>query len=223
MILPARTAGTDAGTSSTFKIGQLAQATVALATLAAASIQAARLDSPIATVTVDQKHALVEFKSERFTIVNGKLPPSPWGPIGGLHQSADGWVRVHDSFPHHAKGAVDLLGADFTRESVADKLKTWKKLEFEDAAVRRGICCVALRTEEEWDAHPQSSAIPTFPVMVEHQRNVTLQETQSVPFEHWSRVPRSICQRKPLAGVRVLEFSRVCPASPKASITADGR
>ncbi|PTB47493.1 hypothetical protein M431DRAFT_488548 [Trichoderma harzianum CBS 226.95] len=36
--------------------------------------------------------------------------PSPWGLIGGLHETLDGYVRIHDSFPNHAEGALALLG-----------------------------------------------------------------------------------------------------------------
>ena len=39
-------------------------------------------------------HATIEFKSERLYSLNGKPAPSPWGPIGGLHKTSDGYVRV---------------------------------------------------------------------------------------------------------------------------------
>ncbi|GAA5993306.1 hypothetical protein JCM10908_001422 [Rhodotorula pacifica] len=216
--------GTAAGTPSTFEIGHLAQATVALSTLAAASIQAARLggrndndeSSRLADVCVDQRHALIEFKSERFNLIDGELPPSPWGPVGGLHRCKDGYVRIHDSFQHHGRGAAELLGAEFDREDMARKLLDWNKVDFEDAAVAAGLACVALRSEEEWKAHPQSSAIDTFPLSVDLFSEPTTAD--QIATHHLASVPRHVIERKPLAGVRVLEFSRVI-AAPLAGKT----
>ncbi|POY70288.1 hypothetical protein BMF94_6708 [Rhodotorula taiwanensis] len=205
--------GTAAGTPSTFAIGHLAQTTVALATLAVAAFQAARLEAAVAQVRVDQRHALVEFESERFNLVDGALPPSPWGPVGGLHRCKDGYVRIHDSFEHHGRGAAELLGAAFNREDMARCLLEWNKVDFEDAAVAAGLCCVALRSEEEWNAHPQSAAVPTFPISVD-----LVSASAEAASARLSSVPCHIVVRKPLAGVRVLEFSRVI-AAPLAGKT----
>ncbi|GAA5862513.1 hypothetical protein JCM8547_002089 [Rhodosporidiobolus lusitaniae] len=207
--------GTEAGTPSTFKIAHLAQASIALSTLVAASFQAARLDEPIRKVRVDQRHAVVEFKSERFNTLDGCPPPSPWGPVGGLHKTSDGYVRVHDSFPNHGHGAAALLGAEFTRASLAEKLLAWKKIDFEEAAVKAGLACYALRSEDEWNAHPQSSAIDTFPLSVSFVSN---SPTPAPETSRLASIPRSLVIRKPLAGVRVLEFSRVI-AAPLAGKT----
>jgi hypothetical protein len=131
---------------------------VALTTLAAALIQAGRLGlKQPSTTSVDMYHAAVEFKSERFTLLDGHPPPSPWGPIAGLYVVADGHVRVHDSFPNHRLGVAKLLDCEVDRQSIAEKIKTWKKVEFEDAACNAGLCCFALRSEEEWDSHEQVS------------------------------------------------------------------
>ena len=133
----------------------LAQASIALSTLAASAGQAQRLGNKPSTVVVDMRHASIEFKSERLTLLNSQPPPSPWGPIGGLYKVSDGYVRIHDSFPNHRQGTAKLLGCEVDRAQLAQRLLLWKKLEFEDAAIDAGLCCFALRTKEEWESHPQ--------------------------------------------------------------------
>jgi hypothetical protein len=98
------------GLPSSFKVGPFAQATIALSALAAANIHAYRNDTPVPRVTVPLQHACAEFKSERLYVLDGKGNENPWGPIGGLHQAADGYVRIHDGFPNHRNGALKLLG-----------------------------------------------------------------------------------------------------------------
>jgi len=147
---------------SSYKIGHLAQASIALSTLAAATIQATRLDAKTPnSVSVDPYHAAIEFKSERFTKLDGVPPPSPWGPIGGLYKTKDGHVRVHDSFTNHREGTARLLGCAVDRAQVAEKLKSWYAIDFEEASIKAELCNFALRSETEWTAHPQVSPSPS--------------------------------------------------------------
>src|SRR6185437_11722712 len=91
-----RLTGGGLGLPSSFKIGHLAQASIALTALLAALIYSVRTKSKkVPAVTVDLQHAAVEFKSERLYSIDGKPAPSPWGPIGGLHKTSDGYVRLH--------------------------------------------------------------------------------------------------------------------------------
>src|SRR5262245_45438754 len=86
---------------SSFKVDHLAHASIALSALAASLFHSVRHHLPIRNVTVSLESACVEFKSERLYVLNGKPAPSTWGTIGGLHRTADGYIRMHDSFPNH--------------------------------------------------------------------------------------------------------------------------
>jgi len=206
-----RLQGEGKGLPSSFKIGQLAQASITTTALLAALIYSKRNNTAIPTVTVPLQHAVVEFKSERCYSVDGKPTPSAWGPIGGLHKTSDGYVRLHDGFPNHRDGARRLLGCseDADRASVASKIASWTSISLEDAAFNSNLVISALRSYEEWDVLPQAKAIKDFPIQI---RKIA---------DGPPGLPRRIAAGgtdKCLRGLRVLEMSRVI-AAPLAGKT----
>ena len=197
---------------SSFKIGILAQGSIALSALLAAQIHALRTKTAVPTVTVPQKHATVEYKSERLYVLDNKETPSPWGPIGGLHKTSDGYVRVHDSFPNHANGTLNLMGLPegSSREQLAEKIKEWSAIDLETTSVTDlKLANYALRTFKQWDALPQSSAINSFPI-----------DISQVSAVGPSGLPERLADAGPssLKGVRVVEMARVI-AAPLAGKT----
>src|SRR6478752_8509706 len=108
---------------SSFKIGILGQASIGLSALAAAQVHALRNKIPLPTVTVPLEHAVVEYKCERLYTVSDELASPSGGAIGGLHKTSDGYVRIHDGFPNHVQGTLDLLGlkAGATRDQVSQQ------------------------------------------------------------------------------------------------------
>lgn len=72
--------GSGPGLPSSFKIADLAQASVGLSALLAAQIYALRTASPVPTVTVPRQHAIIEFKSERLYTLAGQPAQNLWGP-----------------------------------------------------------------------------------------------------------------------------------------------
>lgn len=192
---------------SSYKIGDLAQSSIALTALGAAQIHALRNGtSTVPKVDVPLQHATVEFKSERLYVLDGKPTPSPWGPIGGLHKTSDGHVRVHDSFPNHANGILELAGLPIgsKRQQLSEKLAGWSAVDLENAATVEGkLAAYALRSYRQWDQLAQSKAISNFPIDVNQLSSVG---------------PRALPSRmaggnsKPLQGLRVVEMSRVIAA-----------
>lgn len=194
---------------SSYKIGILAQGVIALSALAAAQVHALRNQTSVPSVEVPLEHAAVEFKSERLYILDGKPAPSPWGPIGGLHRTSDGYVRVHDSFPNHAHGILDLVGLprDATREQLSEKIADWAAIDLETTATVEGkLATYALRSYQQWDALPQSKAIRDFPVDVTPLRSPSPSGLRGLPDRMASG------NVKCLQGLRVLEMSRVIAA-----------
>ena len=202
--------GSGLGLPSSFKVGPFAQATIAASALAAATFHAHRNGRPVPQVAVSLRHACAEFKSERLYVLDGKTNENPWGPIGGLHATSDGFVRIHDGFPHHRDGALKLLGLGrpASRQDVADTVKRRKALELEDEAIAKGLVIAALRTRSEWESLEQARSLSRQPVMIRKLKS-------SIPC-----LPSRIFSGKSkcLQGVRVLDLSRVI-AAPVAGKT----
>jgi crotonobetainyl-CoA:carnitine CoA-transferase CaiB-like acyl-CoA transferase len=191
-----RLTGGDPVLPSSFAIGAAAQATIAASALAAAELHHLR-GCPRQTVAVDMRHAAIEFLSEQNAVIEGSAPEDLWDPIAGTYQCGDGrWVRLHTNFPHHRDGLLHILGCANDKEAVATALKGWKGFDLEDAAAEAGLCATAMRSFAEWDAHPHGQAVGTRPVVSITRIGDAL--PQPLPSG-----------QRPLAGVRVLDLTRV--------------
>lgn len=203
---------------SSFKIGHLAHASIGLSALSAALVHSHINQSSESTqISVPLKHAAVEFRSEHHYLLDGKPAPSLWGPLGGLHKTADGYVRVHDNFLNHRKAACEILGLDVdtaTKDDFGQRALQWKALELEKAGMEKGAVIFALRSYQEWENSAPGKHIMAghnFPVRVNRigpQGGVP----HSVPDHFSNKADRC------LRGVRVLELSRVI-AAPVAGKT----
>ncbi|KAL4940095.1 hypothetical protein BDV06DRAFT_230556 [Aspergillus oleicola] len=200
---------------SSLKISNLAQSSIGLSALLASTIHGLRNHIPPPKVTVARDHSSIEFKSERLYTIDGKPPASAWGPLSGIHKTSDGYVRVHDGFPHHRAGTKALLGCDpdATREDVSSKISSWCSLDLESAAVDAGLVISALRSYEQWDSLPQAEAIPDLPIQL---RKIGDAPPLNIPESDSGRL--SPGNDKCVRGLRVLEFSRVI-AAPLAGKT----
>ena len=197
--------GCDPVLPSSFRVGTAAQVSIAAAGLAAAQIHRSR-GGQAQAVRVDMRHAAVEFKSERHFRVDNNAPPSLWDAIAGTYRCGDGrWVRIHTNFTHHRDGILAILECDNDRESVAAALGRWSAEDFEKVASERGTIASMLRSESEWDQHPQGSAVASEPLF-------GIDRIGDAPPE-----PRPWGAR-PLEGVRVLDLTRII-AGPVAGRT----
>lgn len=199
--------------SSSFKVGHLAQASIALSALAAALIWSFRTSRPVPEVSISKEHTCAEFISERLCTLNGKQRSSPVGNLGGFHKTADGYVRVHDGFPHHLENALTLLdlwprSLYPNRDEVELKMTKWKAAELEKAAFEHEAVIVALRSIQEWDALPQAQAVTDFPIRLQ-----MIGQSPPVPLASSADEIKNCLQ-----GVRVVEMTRVI-AGPVAGRT----
>ncbi|MFZ4874620.1 CoA transferase [Janthinobacterium sp. Mn2066] len=186
---------------STFHVGPIASATIGAQALMAAEIWRWRTGRE-QEVRVDQRHALAQFRSERYLQVDGKPAPDPWSPIAGYYQAGDGrWIQLHTNFPHHHNGVLNVLQCADSREAVAAAIKGWKAEELDARLAQEGLCAAMIRSPQEWQAHPQAAAIAALPLF-EIER---ISDTAPLPLpaDH---------QGRPLGGVRVLDLSRVIAA-----------
>ncbi len=181
---------------SSFKVGAAAQAAISASALAASRVWHQRGGKRQA-IAVDMRHALIEFRSERFLQINGGPPPALWDKIAGTYQTSDSrWIRLHTNFPHHRDGVLELLDCAYDREAVAAALGQWRGQDFEDAAAEKGLVATMMRSPEEWQAHPQAQALDQQPL-------ISVEWIGDAPAQPLSPGAR------PLDGVRVLDLTRI--------------
>src|ERR1700722_10787985 len=84
-----RLSGSDPVLPSSFAVGTAAQVSVASAALAAATVWRMRGGRRQA-VSVDMRHAAIEFLSENFARLEDVAPEDPWDRIAGTYECGDG-------------------------------------------------------------------------------------------------------------------------------------
>lgn len=206
--------GEDPVLPSSFAIGTAAQASLGASALAAAALWAHRTGRWQA-VSVDMRHALAEFRSERYLRVNGGPAPELWDKIAGLYPTGDGrWVRVHTNFPHHRDGVLRILKCAYDKEAVRAALAQWKAEDFEAVASDAGMVVAALRTLDEWQRHPQAQALRGLPPVTIEK----IGDAPAQPLPAFAPHAEINVDARPLSGVRVLDFTRII-AGPVAGRT----
>lgn len=179
---------------------------VGLATLAATQIQVARGMLPaVASVGVDGARVTTASQSERHFRLNGETP-QVWAPFSGFWEAADGWVRTHGNYPHHADRLAHILGiaADCSKDQIAAAIARRSAVELEDESAATGAILGAVRTSAVWAQHPHALATSSLPL-------VDFRSTHDATPRAWSPA-----DDRPLSGVRVLDLTRVL-AGPVAT------
>jgi CoA-transferase family III len=157
-------------------------------------------------VAVDMRHAVVECRSERYLRVDGKPPPPAWDAIAGIYQTRGRrFVRLHTNFPHHREAVCRVLNCTAERDDVQAALMQWDAEAFETAAYAAGGVVAMMRSYQEWCDLPHAKALAALPV-------ITIEKIGEAAPKPWPEGDR------PLAGLRVLDLSRVI-AGPVAGRT----
>lgn len=179
-------------------VGRLALSSVHAASTAAASLTGG------AAITVDRMRVAVAYSSERWLRVGGERPTA-FAPLSGFFPTADGWVRTHGNYPHHALAlrTALALGDAAGRTEVGDALSALTSADASDRITRAGGLCVEVAAEDPAaDARLREAALV---------RTSALAHAPALPFV-------SGPAEAPLAGVRVLDLTRVI-AGPIATRT----
>src|SRR5882757_646619 len=190
---------------SSFRLAAAAQASIAAAGLAAANIWQLRSGQSQDTA-VDMRHAVVECRSERYLRIDGKPPPPAWDAIAGIYRTRDQrFVRLHTNFRHHRDAVCKVLGCKPERDEVQAALMQWDAEAFETAAYAAGGVVAMMRSHQEWSATPHARALAEQPLL-------SIEKIGDAAPKPWPQGDR------PLAGLRVLDLSRVI-AGPVAGRT----
>src|SRR6202166_4797632 len=190
---------------SSFRLAAAAQASIAAAGLAAAQIWKLR-SGQSQDVAVAMRHAVVECRSERYLRVDGKPPPPAWDAIAGIYKTRDQrFVRLHTNFRHHREAVCEVLKCKPERDEVQAALMQWDGEAFETAAYAGGGVVAMMRSHDEWSDLPQAKALAALPL-------IRIEKIGEAAPKPWPKGDR------PLAGLRVLDLSRVI-AGPVAGRT----
>ncbi|MFM0614607.1 CoA transferase [Paraburkholderia nemoris] len=190
--------GADPGLPSVYRVGALAQATIAASGLAAAEYHRLRTGRR-QHVTVEMRRALASFRSERYLRIDDGPPPALRDPVMGFYATRDGrWIQLHTNFPHHLEGVLKVLGCANDRAAVAEAIRGWDGATLDQTLADAGLCAALIRTPGEWAALDQAKAIAGLPLF-------EIERIGDAPVEP----PREAGAERPLAGVRVLDLSRI--------------
>ena len=131
--------------------------------------------------------------------IDGRPVPA-WADLSGVYATRDGrHLQIHCNFPHHADGVVARLGCSPDRDSVATAIARRDAFELESDLVGAGMIGAAVRTLQEWDAHPHAAATRDLPLVSVEQ----LAEADPIVD------PAPASGDLALSGLRVLDCSRV--------------
>lgn len=152
----------------------------------------------------DSERVAASFASISHLRINGRAA-SGSAPLSGFHPTADGWVRLHGNYPHHARAIERALGAS-DLERLRRVLAPRKALEVEQRVRDAGGVAAAVRTPEEWARTSPGRASASGP-WIRFQ-------SSGIPVRRWEAPDDD--GDAPLRGLRVLDLTRVI-AGPSAS------
>ena len=190
----------DESLPSCFAVSDLAAASIAVAGLAVSELLALEGEAP--QVTVDRHLASAWFLWSLRP--QGWKLPAPWDPIAGDYRTEDGWIRLHTNAPRHRAAALAVLGCADERKPVAAAVARRRAGELEAAIVAANGCAAEMRSAEAWREHEQGHAVAAEPL-------VALRRMPAPALRAWCPA-----QGRPLAGVRVLDLTRIL-AGPVAT------
>ena len=171
--------------------------------MAALAIQQVQIDrgqrSAFSAVRLDGRRLTTSAQCERHFLLDGAAP-DVWAPLSGFWEAADGWVRTHGNYPHHARRLAEILGigVDAAKEQVAAAILRFRAVDLETRAAGAGAIVGAVRSATAWSAHAEGLAVAEEPL-------VSLRcEEGAHRSGRWDAGGAA-----PLDGIRVLDLTRV--------------
>lgn len=133
-----------------------------------------------------------------------RSPAELWDTFSGDYATRDGWIRLHTNSAHHRKAMENVLGESSDRQQLAKRVENWRKDELEEAIIMANGCAAAMRSHDEWLAHPQGATLANEPLF-----------RQQIMVEAPSMI-RPYSSSRPLHNVNVLDLTRII-AGPVAT------
>jgi crotonobetainyl-CoA:carnitine CoA-transferase CaiB-like acyl-CoA transferase len=179
-----------------FRIGEASAAALGAVGLAASDLWELRTGRRQA-IAVDTRQAAASLRSGHYMKLNGSPVSTERNVIMGFYPAKNGrWSYIHANFPNHRAAALSVLGVPEDREAVRKAVATWDALDLEEAIIAAKGAGGMVRNMAEWARHPQGAAVATLPLM----------EILKIGDSPSERLPEG---DRPLAGIRVLDLTRV--------------
>ena len=118
-----------------------------------------------------------------------------FAPLSRFFPTADGWVRTHGNYPHHAAALQEVFGVS-ALEPLAAALLEHSAAEVEDMAQQAGGVAAAVRQPADWASTPMGQQV---------QKAPWIRFDLSSP----SGAALRIEPQRQLAGIRVIDLTRV--------------
>jgi hypothetical protein len=148
-----RVDGEPGGLPSRLPVGDTAVACVATALTAAARL---RPGAPNA-IGLDAGQVAVAVRSEAHLRVDGRSFGTGFDPLSRFWRAADGWVRTHANYAWHREALARALDVAADAEAIGAAIAGRSAEQVEAQVVDAGGVAAAVRTPEQWRAHPQGS------------------------------------------------------------------
>ncbi|WP_311245772.1 CoA transferase [Microbacterium sp. WCS2018Hpa-23] len=148
----------------------------------------------------DPDRIATAYRSDRVLAVDG-IAPDVWSAYSGFWRSADGWVRTHGNYPHHAHRLLTGLGLDLGASGDAVRAAILERTTAEAVGVitsERGLAVPVLREDPHLDARWRAT-----PLLEVTRRDSGESRIRS------RRGPLVQDRDAPLTGIRVLDLTRV--------------
>lgn len=179
-----------------FRITETAVASLAAVGLAASELWELRTGRR-QEIGIDTRRATASLRSGSYLVMEGTPVSNARNDVMGTYPAKNGrWSYLHCNFPNHRAAALSVLGAEENRESVRKAVAQWDAQELEEAIIAAKGAGGMVRTMEEWARHPQGIAVASLPLM-------EIIKIGDAPAEPLPKAER------PLAGIRVLDLTRV--------------
>ena len=163
-------------------------------------------------VKIEVRRAAASLGSRSFLRLQGGHTPTSYAtnnPLVDLYRCRDGrWVHIHGGLPNLAYGTMKVLGCSRDRDSVTAAVAGWDAEALEEALTAAHQCGAMVRTADEWAAHPQGRALAAQPRV----EIIKIGESDPEPLPAGDR---------PLAGVRVLDLTRILAGPTHARTLAE--
>ncbi|MFT4157503.1 MAG: CoA transferase [Microbacterium sp.] len=113
---------------------------------------------------LDPARIALAYHSERLFTLDGSIP-EVWSPCSGFWRTADGWVRTHGNYPHHARRMLAGLGILHHPQQLAPTLSALSSSDAVSAITRAGGFAVEVLPERpshdaDLRAHPLVEVSP---------------------------------------------------------------
>ncbi len=190
------TGGSDPVLPTPFRIGETSAAALAATGLAVSDLWELRTGRK-QDVAVDLRQATASLRSSHYLKVDGGTVSTERNQVMGMYPAKNGrWSYIHANFPNHRAAALKVLGCAEERGAVRAAVAQWDAQELEEAIIAAGGAGGMVRTMAEWAGHPQAAAIASLPLL----------EIVKIGDAPPQKLPEG---DRPLAGIRVLDLTRV--------------